>query len=79
MEKSIGALWNKQAKNGSSYMTGNIEVNGAKINVVVFFNKKSKESQPDYQIYVSKPLEQKSLQNRQHIEELAAGFGGEVI
>lgn len=53
---SIGALWEKFTKAGQSYFTGNVEVNGAKIKIVVFKNnKKSKETQPDYNILISQP------------------------
>ena len=53
MNESIGALWRKEGKNGE-YFSGNIEVNGEKINIVIFPNtKKEKETQPDLRILLS--------------------------
>ncbi len=53
-EKSIGAIWIKTAKSGKPYMTGNIEINGTKIDIVVFSNDKGgNDSRPDYRIFKS--------------------------
>ena len=53
MEQSIGALWVKDSKRGKFY-TGNIEVNGVKVSIVVFKNSyKTKDNQPDLRIYES--------------------------
>ena len=60
-EKSIGAIWVKTAKSGKPYMTGNIEVNGVKIDIVVFSNDKGgNENRPDYRIFKSEKREQGS-------------------
>lgn len=54
-EDELGALWLKEGKSGK-YMSGRIEVNGEKINIVVFKNTyKEKENQPDYKILRSRP------------------------
>lgn len=54
-DDSIGALWIKDGKNGK-YMSGVVEIDGAKHNIVVFKNGyKEKENQPDYRILKSKP------------------------
>ena len=54
----IGALWLKTAKSGQKFMSGVVEHNGEKIQLVVFKNtKKEKENQPDYNIILGKPLE----------------------
>lgn len=61
MEKnnSIGALWEKEGKAGK-YMSGQIEIGGNKINIVVFKNtNKKKENHPDWNILISKPKEDK--------------------
>jgi uncharacterized protein (DUF736 family) len=51
---SIGAMWIKE-KNGKKYMTGVIEINGEKINIVVFKNGYKKEDKhPDYRILRSR-------------------------
>lgn len=58
-ENKIGALWAKKSAKGD-YFTGQIELNGEKIPVVVFFNSnKTKETQPDWSILRAQPREQK--------------------
>lgn len=48
--KSIGALWQNQKG-----MSGQIEINGEKINIVVFTNDyKQAENHPDYKIFIAK-------------------------
>ena len=47
--KSIGALWQKTAKNGSVYFSGKC----FEKRIVVFKNKKTSEKQPDYTILES--------------------------
>lgn len=52
--ENIGALWIKQGKNGE-FWKGNIEIEKEtgekeKVNVMVFRNKKNKETQPDFKI-----------------------------
>lgn len=52
--KSIGGLWKKTSKNGASYLSGNVEIDGKKIRISVFPNKyKKKETSPDYTINLS--------------------------
>jgi len=47
----IGALWLKEDKNGKKYMSGEIELNGEKVNIFIFKNKyKKKDIHPDYVI-----------------------------
>lgn len=53
MKESIGALWIKTAKSGIKFYSGNIKVNGQIIKIVGFDNKKTKETQPDIQFYIS--------------------------
>jgi uncharacterized protein (DUF736 family) len=47
----LGALWNKFTSGGRPYMTGTID--GVK--VVVFENKKLKETHPDWRVLKSVP------------------------
>jgi len=57
-EKSIGCFWTKTSGAGKVYYSGNIEIKGEKIYLVGFVNdNKTKETQPDISIYVSKPKE----------------------
>lgn len=65
--ENIGALWIKQGKNGE-FWKGNIEIekeNGEKekVNVMVFRNKKNKETQPDFKI--CKPDENSQKEEKQ--------------
>jgi hypothetical protein len=59
-DDSIGALWEK-SKGDNDYFTGAIEVDGIKINIVVFKNKfKNNDRQPSWKIFKSKPKEQQA-------------------
>ena len=53
MQNSIGALWLKKGKNGT-FMSGVVEIDGIKTEIVVFKNDYKKEDKhPDYKIYLS--------------------------
>lgn len=53
---SIGALWIKQSKSGTEFMSGYIEINGQKIDIVVFKNDKGdNDRKPDWKILRSQP------------------------
>ena len=59
-KREIGALWKKEGTN-QKFLSGYVKVDELglekEIKVVVFANKnKSKDTAPDYRIYVSKPL-----------------------
>jgi uncharacterized protein (DUF736 family) len=58
----LGALWKKKSKTGLSFLSGYItDHDGQRTDVVVFANsKKSNERAPDYRLYLSKPLGEKS-------------------
>lgn len=56
--KTIGALWLRQGRNGSKFMSGQIELQGRggpKLSILVFKNSRKREGtkQPDYSINVS--------------------------
>jgi hypothetical protein len=50
---SIGGLWEKVTKNGSVFLSGNIEIDGKKVRISCFQNgyKKAGDNQPDLRIY----------------------------
>lgn len=52
--KDCGALWNRE-KDGKTYMTGVITIEGVAHEIVVFQNGFKKDKQPDWRIYPSKP------------------------
>ena len=57
--KSIGAFWKKTSASGNKYWSGTIEIDGKKIQIVAFPNeRKSKDIQPDVNIYLSKKREE---------------------
>ncbi len=60
MADSIGALWERTAsKTGNLFMTGNIEINGQKIDIVVFRNyKDGNDKKPDWKILKNQPRDQ---------------------
>lgn len=56
--KSIGALWKPKSDNPKAPMAkGVIEVDGKKINIVIWPNYKQQEKQPDYRICIDEPRE----------------------
>jgi uncharacterized protein (DUF736 family) len=60
-----GVLWIKE-KNNKKYMSGVIEINGEKINIVVFKNGYKKEDKhPDYRILKSRPKNELSGNSEQ--------------
>lgn len=57
-EDRIGALWIKQTRDNSEYMSGEVEIGGEKVKLVVFRNGyKDADNKPDYVIYKSRPRE----------------------
>lgn len=59
MSESIGALWIHDKQDGSKYLSGNIDVDGRKVEIVIFKNtfKKEGEKTPDYRIFPKKQRE----------------------
>lgn len=55
MANKIGSLWEKVSKTGMTFYSGNITINGVQTAIVVFPNKKSKDTQPDFVIQQSEP------------------------
>lgn len=54
-DDTLGALWVKNGAKGQ-YMTGNIEIDGVKTNIVCFLNSNKKEAKhPDWRILRSVP------------------------
>jgi uncharacterized protein (DUF736 family) len=51
--KDIGALWIRQSKKGEAFLSGVIELNGQKIEIIAFQNRKEREKHPDWKIYLS--------------------------
>ena len=59
----VGALWCKSGPQGDRFYTGTIEgplnlAEGEKLRIVCFSNKKTKDTQPDYNILKSKPKQE---------------------
>lgn len=52
-KKNCGGMWEKVAKNGSIYLSGSIEIEGKRHNIVMFRNTHKAEgsNQPDWKIY----------------------------
>ena len=50
-EPSLGALWKRQTSAGELYLSGQIDLDGKKTNIIVFKNSYKKEDKhPDYRI-----------------------------
>lgn len=60
-KKSIGGLWKRDGQYGP-YMSGQIEINGEKINFRVYENtyKKAGDKTPDFKIFAIEPRPQKA-------------------
>lgn len=59
MASRIGGLWLKQGRQGK-FMSGEIEINGKKIQIVVFKNDKGDNpKRPDYTIHIPDKRETK--------------------
>ncbi|MBL7045375.1 MAG: hypothetical protein ISR98_02135 [Parcubacteria group bacterium] len=67
-QQSIGALWLKEAKSGMVYMSGVIEIDKQKTQIVVFKNDKEQDNQPDYRILENKSTEQREKEEK--VEEV---------
>jgi uncharacterized protein (DUF736 family) len=60
--KSIGVMWEKVSKaKGTKYMSGNLEILGTKVSIVMFKNNKKKigSNEPDWRILLSQKLDEK--------------------
>ena len=69
-KRDIGALWKREGQN-QKYLSGYVKVDELglekELKIVVFSNKNknNNEKAPDYRIYVSKPLDNKSSETKQ--------------
>ena len=53
----IGALWLKKSKDGKTFFSGVVEIEGVEQKIVIFKNSyKQTDKQPDYRILKSKPM-----------------------
>ena len=73
--KKIGALWLKEGKNGK-FLSGMLEVDGKKINLLVFRNDNKKEDRhPDYTINITEDDDADRLRtNRRPPEDSSIPF-----
>ena len=55
MANKIGSLWEKTSSKGMIFYSGNITINGVQTAIVVFPNRKSKDTHPDFVIQQSEP------------------------
>jgi uncharacterized protein (DUF736 family) len=71
-KESIGALWKKKSKTGVVYLSGVLQKgqDGKKTPIVIFANKKAKDTHPDYRIFLSDPLPQSSEQSSDEAPEV---------
>jgi uncharacterized protein (DUF736 family) len=52
-EREIGAFWKRESPS-QKFLSGKIEVEGKKLEVILFTNKyKEKDNQPDYRLFLS--------------------------
>jgi uncharacterized protein (DUF736 family) len=79
-QREIGAMWKRDGVN-QKYLVGRLKLekvpkDSEELNIVVFSNKnKSKETHPDFRVYVSQSKEEREAERA---EEPAAPSGAEV-
>jgi hypothetical protein len=57
-DDSVGALWSKSTPTVGEYLTGNVMIDGKKVEIVCFLNKyKTEDKHPKYRVFLSKPRE----------------------
>lgn len=62
--EELGALWKRQGRS-QTYLTGYVNYKGERLNLVVFSQQSKKsENQPDFRIYESLPLENKTQEKK---------------
>jgi len=55
-KKDIGVLWTHESKKGVKYLSGSIEIDGKKHEIVIFKNTFKQEAKhPDFRIFPSTP------------------------
>jgi uncharacterized protein (DUF736 family) len=60
-KKDIGAFWERQSKAGKTYLSGSIEIDGKRIEIIAFRNDKGDNAKrPDWKVYPSEPLGDKT-------------------
>ena len=63
-QKELGALWSKTSSKGMNFMSGTIEIDGKKVEVVAFLNTNKKNlREPDWRLFESKPREIAQTEN----------------
>ena len=80
MNKKIGALWLKKTKDGQQYFSGVLTDMRGNFPIVVFKNDKKKDTQPDFQIFVSEPQkkQEKVISQPEDIPQEEAVDEGEI-
>jgi len=71
-EREAGAFWSREKNGGEKYLTGYVEVNGERVQVVAFRNKFKKEGEntPDLRVYLDNvKMEGSSQSNTKKVEE----------
>ena len=72
MSNSCGAIWVRKDKNGNTYYSVSLEINGQKQNFAIFKNKTEEHSRkPQYSILKSEP--------RQKAEQVVNPITAEVV
>ena len=55
-KKDIGALWARTSSKGNRFLSGFIELDGKKYEIIAFANNKNgNEKRPDFRIFPSEP------------------------
>ena len=71
-EREAGAFWSREKKGGEKYLTGYVQVNGERVQLVAFRNKfkQDGENTPDLRVYLDNvQMEGSSQSNTKKVEE----------
>ena len=64
----IGGLWIKVTKDGKQFMSGNIEIDGKKVEISLWRNDYKKDNQPDYRIKLNDYKKEEARQEVKAVE-----------
>jgi len=76
----VGRIWEKTSKAGKPFISGYIYIDGNKIDLVGFQNRKREgKNDPDFIIKISDPIEERVARKDEEISADADNFGDQDV